>query len=120
MGKGGGTGHRRNPEFSPPTIKGSRGRRGWDEGGLDFKIIATDIAGSACIIEAEGPPPPQFPFRVWKRPGQRKGGEVWELRPFPKSQTRETEGTEASPCHTHTRGNLGLGEMRTPFISGGT
>lgn len=33
-GKGGGTGPRRNPEFSPPTIKGARGRRGWD-GGLN-------------------------------------------------------------------------------------
>lgn len=75
MGKGGGTGHRRNPEFSPPTIKGSRGRRGWDEGGLDFKIIATDIAGSACIIEAEGPPPPvPLPGLETTGPEEGRGG----------------------------------------------
>lgn len=122
VGQGGGTGPTRNPEFSPPTIKGARGRRGWD-GGLDFffKKIATDTAGSACIIEAEGPPsPPSSPSGFGNDRARGREGRSGELRPFPKSQTRETEGTQASPCRSHAHGNLGLGEMRTPFVSGGT
>lgn len=79
---------------------------------------ATDTAGSACIIEAEGPPSSPSGFREDRARGRE--GRSGELRPFPKSQTQETEGTEVSPCHTYTRGNLGLGEMRTPFVSGGT
>lgn len=64
--------------------------------------------------------PPSSPSGFGNDRARGREGRSGELRPFPKSQTRETEGTEASPCHTHTREDLGLGEMRTPFVSGGT
>lgn len=67
------------------------------------------VQGRSALFEARVP---QFPFRVCERRGQREGRSK-ELRPFPKSQTGETE--ERFP-----NGILGLGEMRTFLVSGST
>lgn len=67
------------------------------------------VQGRSALFEARVP---QFPFRVCQRRGQREGRSK-ELRPFPKSQTGETE--ERFP-----NGILGLGEMRTFLVSGST
>lgn len=47
---------------------------------------------------------------------RRREGRSGELRPLPRGQIRETEGRKVPTPD----GNLGLGGMRTPFISGGT
>ncbi|XP_037054223.1 protein SOGA3-like isoform X2 [Peromyscus leucopus] len=64
--------------------------------------------------------PPSSPSGFGSDRARGREGRSGELRPLPKSQTRETGGTGASPGRAHTRGNLGLGARRTPFVSGGT
>jgi hypothetical protein len=39
------------------------------------------VQGAHALL---GPRVPQFPFRVWKRRGQRKGGDVWGVTSTPK------------------------------------
>jgi hypothetical protein len=109
VGKGGGTRPRRHPEFSPPTSKGTRSRRGWD--GVPGQKNAPDGAGSACIIGAEGPP---VPLPGLEATGPEKG------RGCLGSYVHSQEARPGRQKGDFPHGNLGLGGMRPPFVSGGT
>lgn len=71
MGKGGGTGPTGSSEFSPPTIKGARGRRGWDW--VWGQENTADGAGIACTIGALGLPVP-LPGLEATGPEEGRGG----------------------------------------------
>lgn len=60
---------------------------------------AADTAGNACIIEAKGPPSSPSGFGNDRARGRE--GRSGELRPFPKSRSRETEGTGLTRPYTH-------------------
>lgn len=70
--------------------------------GSGVRKIQLMVQGSHALL---GPWVPQFPFRVWKRRGQRKGGEVWRVTSAPKRLDRGNRGRDISPWEFGAEGN---------------
>lgn len=97
-GKGAGRGLEKAPNLAPQLP------REQEAGGAGLRSGVRQNAPMVQGVGALRARVPQFPFRVWKRRGQRKGGEVWGVTSAPKRPDRRDRRQRGSPD-----GNLGLG-----------
>ena len=109
-GKGAGRGLEETPNLDPQLLREQEvGGAGLGSG---VRQNNPDGAARACVIGGEGPPV-SLPGLGATGPEKGRGGPESYVRSREARPGRQTE--ERFP-----HGNLGLGGMRTPFISGGT